>query len=156
MTIHLDAKDQKPEISVILPCRNEEEALGFCIESIEQVFKEHVIDGEIVVSDSSTDSSVDIAKKYNVKIVKHDREGYGVAYLEGFKAADGNHIFMADADGTYNFKQIPEFLKYLNQGFDFVIGNRFKGKIEKGAMPWLHRHVGNPLLSFLFRIFFSV
>ena len=155
MSNFLNAKDQKPEISVILPCRNEEEGIGICIESIEQVFEENVINGEIIVSDSSTDNSVGIAGKYNVKIVKHDKEGYGIAYLEGLKAAEGNHIFMADADGTYDFRQIPEFLKYLNQGFDFVIGNRFKGEIETGAMPWLHRHVGNPILSFLFRVFFK-
>lgn len=144
-----------PSISVILPCRNEEQALGDCIEQIKTVFDQHQLDGEIVVSDSSTDNSPVIAQKLGVTLVKHDQAGYGRAYLEGFKAAQGKYIFMADADGTYDFNALPEFIKYLDQGFDLVIGNRFAGNIEKGAMPWLHRYFGNPSLSFLLRLFFK-
>jgi len=142
------------ELSVILPCRNEEKSLGFCIATIEEILKKYNINGEIIVSDSSIDNSPLIAKKFKVKLVKHDKIGYGRAYLEGFKIAKGEYIFLADSDGTYDFREIPRFLKYLRRGYDFVIGNRFKGKIEKGAMPWHHRYIGNPLLSFLLKMFF--
>jgi len=144
-----------PELSIVLPCRNEEQALGPCLAVIRETLKTHQIDGEIIVSDSSTDSSAEIATKFGAKLVKHDQVGYGQAYLEGFKVVRGKYLFLADPDGTYDFQEIPRFLKYLQQeGYDFVIGNRFKGKIEQGAMPRLHRWIGNPLLSFLLRIFF--
>lgn len=143
------------KISIILPCRNEEQALASCINQINEVFSKHKINGEIIVSDSSIDSSPDIAKKLGVKLVKHDLKGYGRACLEGFKIAQGKYIFMADADGTYDFNEIPNFIKYLDQGYDFVIGNRLQGKIEKNAMPWLHQYFGNPALSFLLRLFFK-
>ncbi|MFQ5646726.1 MAG: glycosyltransferase family 2 protein [bacterium] len=144
-----------PEISVILPCRNEEEALGGCISAIKDVLKKHRITGEIIVSDSSTDRSPDIARELGVILVKHDREGYGIAYLEAFKAATGRYVFCADPDGTYDFREIPDFINCLREGYDFVIGNRFKGKIAKRAMPWSHRYIGNPLLSFILKIFFK-
>lgn len=150
-----EINNKNPELSIVLPCRNEEKALGFCITAIKQTLKKHNINGEIIVSDSSTDHSPQIAKKFNVRLVEHDKVGYGRAYFEGFKVAKGKYIFLADSDGTYDFKEIPRFLKYLEQGYDFVIGNRFKGKIEKGAMPWHHRYIGNPLLSFLLRMFFG-
>lgn len=143
----------KPEISIVLPCRNEEKAIGFCLESIKKVIKENKLKAEIIVSDSSRDNSSAIAKKLGAKVVKHDKEGYGIACIEGFKAAKGKYIFMADADATYDFKNIPRFVEYLKQGYDFVIGNRFKGRIEK--MPFMHRYVGNPLLSAALRLFFK-
>jgi len=143
------------EVSVILPCQNEEKALGGCILEIKEVFKEYSLRGEIIVSDSSIDRSPIIAKELGAVLIKHDKEGYGKAYLEGFKAAKGKYLFMADPDRTYDFKEIPRFLNYLYQGYDFVIGNRFKGKVEKEAMPWLRRHVGNPALSFILRVFFK-
>ena len=149
-----DINEDNLELSVILPCRNEEESLEFCILKIQDIFRTHNINGEIIISDSSSDSSPEIARKHQVKLVKHDKEGYGVAYLEGFKNANGNYIFMADADATYDFTEIPTFLKYLKEGHDFVIGDRFKGKMDKDAMPWLHRCVGNPVLSGMFRVFF--
>jgi glycosyltransferase involved in cell wall biosynthesis len=144
-----------PEISIILPCRNEEKALGFCFENIKEVIKKNNLDAEIIVSDSSSDKSPEIAKKWGVVLVKHDKEGYGNAYLEGFKHAKGKYIFMADADGTYDFREIPKFIHYLKNGYDFVIGNRFGGRIEKKAMPWSHKYLGNPVLSFLLRSFFK-
>ncbi len=143
-----------PEISVVLPCRNEEESLETCILAIMGVFKECSIKGEIVVSDSSTDRSAEIARRHGVILVKHDKEGYGAAYLEGFKAARGEHIFCADPDGSYDFAEIPRVLDSLRDGYDFVIGNRFKGRIAPGAMPFLHQYIGNPLFSFLLRLFF--
>lgn len=142
------------ELSIILPCRNEEQSLDFCLKQIKETIKKNKMDAEIIVSDSSSDRSPEIAKKNKVILVKHNREGYGNAYLEGVKHSKGKYIFMADCDGTYDFTEIPNFLNYLKQGYDFVIGDRFKGGMEKGAMPWTHRYIGNPVLSSLLRLFF--
>lgn len=144
----------KPEISIILPCQNEAEALPFCLKQIKKTIRENNLNAEIIVSDSSTDQSPEIAKKENVILLKHNKDGYGIAYLEAFKIANGKYIFMADADGTYDFNEAPNFLKYLEKGYDFVIGNRFAGKMEKGAMPYFHK-LGNPLLSGILRLFFG-
>lgn len=135
------------DLSVILPCRNEELAIGSCIDSIKEVFKENNIRGEIIVSDSSSDKSADISRAKGVRVVQHNKKGYGRAYLEAFKVARGKIIFLADPDGSYDFNEIPKFINYIDSGLDFVVGNRFKGNIESGAMPWLHRYIGNPLLS---------
>ncbi len=145
---------QNLKLSVVLPCRDEEAAVGECILKIKQVLEQNNIDGEIIVSDSSADSSAKIAQNLGAVLIQHGREGYGTACLEGFKAAKGKYIFLADADGSYDFAEIPNFLAHLELGNDFVIGNRFKGKIAPGAMPLLHRFVGNPLFPFMFRIFF--
>lgn len=147
-------ENKNPEISIILPCRNEAEALGFCLDQIKKVIKENRLNAEIIVSDSSTDKSPEIARSERATLIKHDKLGYGIAYLEAFKIARGEYIFMADADGTYEFSEIPRFIKFLRDGYDFVIGNRFGGKMEKGAMPFFHK-LGNPLLSGILRLFFS-
>ena len=146
---------ENPEISIIMPCRNEEAALDFCITQAKKTIAEKNLDAEIIVSDSSTDSSPDIARKHKVVLVEHGRDGYGNAYLEGFGHARGKYIFMADADGTYDFSEIPAFISHLKNGYDFVIGDRFKGKMEKNSMPFLHKHLGNPFLSFTLRLFFK-
>ncbi len=145
----------KIHMSIILPCQNEETSLAQILATIEQVIKGNQLNAEVIVSDSSSDQSPQIAKKYNVKLLKHDLDGYGRAYLEGFKIAQGEYIFMADCDGSYDFKEISAFIKEFENGADFVIGNRFAGKIEKGAMPWAHRHLGNPVLTFLLNLFFK-
>jgi len=142
------------ELSIILPCRNEEKALSGCLKQIKQVIKKNKINAEIIVSDSSIDKSPKIAKKYKTFLIKHDKEGYGNAYLEAFKQARGKYIFMADADGTYDFKEIPNFLKFLREGYDLVLGNRFAGKMEKDAMPFSNKYIGNPVLSGILRLFF--
>jgi glycosyltransferase involved in cell wall biosynthesis len=146
---------KNPEISIIFPCRNEEEALPFCLKKIKEVIEKNKLSAEIIVSDSSTDRSPEIARKENVILVKHDKEGYGNAYLEGFKKTKGKYIFMADSDDTYDLEKIPFFLKELTNGYDLIIGNRFAGKIEKGAMPWANRHIGTPILSLLLKLFFG-
>jgi len=148
-------KGKNPELSIILPCRNEEKALPDCLSKIKSVIKKHKINAEIIVSDSSIDESPEIARKHKARLVKHDKEGYGIAYLEGFKAARGDYIFMADADCTYDFNEIPNFLKYLREGYEFVIGNRFAYKMHKGAMTWTHKYIGNPVLSWILRLFFG-
>ena len=117
--------------------------------------KAGIKDYEIIVSDSSSDNSPKIAKELGARVIKHNKEGYGIAYLEGFKAAKGKYIICMDADGSYDFNEIPKFIKYLNKEYDFVIGNRFRGKIEKQAMPLLHRYVGSPVLSAILRLFFK-
>ncbi|HBR15264.1 MAG TPA: dolichol-P-glucose synthetase, partial [Candidatus Omnitrophica bacterium] len=142
------------ELSIILPCRDEEKAIGGCLRQIKEVLADCHIDAEVIVSDSSTDCSPQITRSQGIILVKHDKEGYGTAYLEGFKAACGKYVFCADPDGSYDFNEIPRFLECLRRGDDFVIGNRFKGRISPGAMPWLHQYIGNPLFSFLLRLFF--
>lgn len=141
-------------VSVILPCRDEEKSIGLCIKQIQKTLTTNKIKGEIIVSDSSTDNSYKIAKKLDVKIVKHDKEGYGLAIKEGVKAAKGEIIIFADCDGTYDFTEIPRFLEALKDA-DMVLGTRLKGKIMKGAMPWLHQHIGNPMLTRLMNLFFG-
>ena len=142
-----------PQISIILPCRNEEQSIGFCLRQVKEVIKKNNLDAEIIVSDSSTDKSEEIARKHNVILVKH-KIGFGDAYLEAFKVARGKFIFMADSDSSYDFNEIPNFINELEKGYDFVIGDRFKGNMEKGSMPLSHKYIGNPFLSGLFRVFF--
>lgn len=144
-----------PMISVVLPCRNEGKSLLSSINVIKKVFLDLQIEGEIIVSDSSSDDSPEIARKAGVVLIKHDLDGYGNACLEGLNAARGKYLFLADPDGTYDFSEIPKFISELNNGNDFVIGNRFAGKIEIGAMPWSHRYFGRYIFKILVRIFFK-
>ena len=148
--------ENKPEVSVVLPCLNEETTIGECIKNIKNVFKKENINGEIIISNNgSTDKSVMIAKSLNVRVINQPLRGYGAACLKGIHEAKGKLIVMADSDSTYNFLEIPLLLKPLKEGSDFVIGNRFKGRIKKGAMPWAHKYIGNPFLSGLVNIFFK-
>jgi len=143
------------ELSIILPCRNEEQSLDSCLKSIKETIKKYKINAEIIVSDSSTDKSPKIAEKHNIILVKHNKDGYGNAYLEAFKHTKGKYIFMADCDGTYDFGEIPHFINYLKKGYDFAIGDRFKGEMENGSMPFSHKYIGNPILSSILRLFFN-
>jgi len=145
-----------PKISIILPCHNEEQAIGLCLKKIKTILAKNQIIGEIIVSDSSTDQSAKIATGLADKIVQHQKIGYGLAYREAFPHASGDYIFMADPDGSYDFAEIPNFMTQLNNGNDLVIGNRLAGKIYPGAMPWIHRYLGTPLLSFIFRQIFDI
>ncbi|MBI2667486.1 glycosyltransferase family 2 protein [Candidatus Woesearchaeota archaeon] len=142
-------------VSVVLPCRNEEETIGRCIKTIKEVFKRDKIEGEIIVSDSSTDKSYEIAKSLGVRVIKHNKIGYGNAYIEAFKHTKGKYVVMGDSDETYNFYDIPKFLKEL-RNYDLVIGDRFNGLIHKNAMDPLHRYLGNPLLGYTLRHFFKI
>jgi glycosyltransferase involved in cell wall biosynthesis len=146
---------ERPLVSVVLPCLNEEEALGVCIEKIQKSFAKADIDGEIIVRDNgSTDNSVAIAKSMGVRVVYQPVRGYGNAYLKGFASARGSYVIMGDADDTYDFGQIPEFLdRLVNQGYDFVTGSRY---LENGhrPIPFLHRFFGNPLLTAILNVLF--
>jgi glycosyltransferase involved in cell wall biosynthesis len=144
------------EVSVVLPCLNEAEGIGTCIRKIQTVFKRENIDGEIIVVDNgSIDNSPRIAESLGAKLVYQTVRGYGAAYQLGIKTAQGKYIVIGDADDSYDFLEIPKFLQLLREGFDLVIGSRFKGKITKKAMPWTHRYIGNPILSGFLNIFFK-
>lgn len=143
------------EVSVVLPCLNEEKAIAVCIRKIKEVFAREGIRGEIIVADNgSVDRSAEIAKQEGAVVVSELERGYGAAYLRGLREAQGKYIVIGDSDNTYDFYDIAKFLKSLKAGYDFVIGSRFKGRIKKGAMSWSHRYVGNPILSCMTRLFF--
>lgn len=148
--------DNELELSVVMPCLNEEETIGICIKKIREVFSKENINGEIIVVDNgSTDKSQEIARNAGVNLVMEHRKGYGCAYLSGLSQAQAKFILIADSDNTYDFYDIPEFLAPLRNGYDFVIGSRFKGKMQKGSMTWSHRYIGNPILSGMCRLFFK-
>jgi len=143
-----------PEVSVILPALNEEGSIGICIRKIQEVFRDLDLRGEIIISDSSDDRTADIARGLGVKVVHPKHRGYGCAYHEGFRHVRGKYVIIGDADNTYDFSEIPLFLGELEKGADMVIGSRFKGTIQEGAMKPLHKYIGNPLLTgILNRIF---
>lgn len=146
---------KKLELSVVLPCLNEEKTIGICIDKIKEVCSREKISGEIIVADNgSTDRSIEIAKSKGAKVVVETQRGYGAVYLRGLSEATGNYIIIGDSDNTYDFYEIPKLLKPLQEGYDFVMGSRFKGAMKKGAMSWSHRYIGNPILSSICRLFF--
>jgi len=140
-----------------MPCLNEEKTLGLCIEKIQRAFDEMGIAGEIVVADNgSTDRSVEIAESLGARVVRERRKGYGSALLAGISAARGRVVVMADADDSYDWAVLGDFVRKIEEGHDLVMGNRFKGGIEPGAMPPLHRYLGNPVLSTLARVMYRI
>ena len=145
------------ELSVVLPCLNESETLATCVRKARRSFTELGVAGEVVVADNgSTDGSQDIARAEGARVVDVPRRGYGAALLAGIRAATGEYVLMADADDSYALDDLGGFLRELRGGADLVMGNRFRGRIEPGAMPFLHRYVGNPALSMLGRLFFHI
>ncbi len=155
-------EDPTIAISIVLPCHNEEKALNKCLLSIRDVIEKNSLSAEIIVVDNqSTDSSrkilLDNQKRIpQLKIVEETNLGYGAACIKGLMNARGTYMYLADCDNTYDFNDIPRFIEKLDQGYDLVVGNRFQMPIEKGAMPWLHKYIGNPLLSRIVKIFFNV
>jgi glycosyltransferase involved in cell wall biosynthesis len=142
-----------PAVTALMPCLNEERTLSSCIEKAQACFRALGIDGEVVVADNgSTDGSVAIAEALGARVVRERRKGYGSALMRGIEAARGEIIVMADADGSYDWSAMGAFVAKIRAGFDLVMGNRFKGGIEQGAMPLLNRYLGNPVLSLLARI----
>lgn len=146
---------EAPLVSVVLPCLNEEEAIGVCIEKIQRALRRANLDGEIIVCDNgSTDNSVAIAQTMDVRVVHQPVRGYGNAYLKGFASAKGSYLIMGDADDTYDFSLIPEFLdRLVNQGYDFVTGSRYL-KNGHRSIPFLHRFFGNPFLTAILNVLF--
>lgn len=157
--VTLAPSDKEIEVSVILPALDEEVTIGQCIEKIKKVFLEKHIHGEIIVMDSSTDSTGTVARDLGATVIRPEKAGYGYAYIEGFRHAKGRYIVMGDADNTYDFLDIPRLIEPLKQGADLVIGSRFRGEIKRGSMSPLHRYIGNPLLNrilnMVFRTHFS-
>lgn len=155
-SVHSEISTDKPLVSVVMPCLNEEAGLGICIDKIKKVFEREKIDGEIVVSDNgSTDRSVEIAEKAGVRVCHQPLRGYGNAYLKGFAEARGKYFIMVDADDTYDFNLIPDFLKQLiDEKKEFVTGSRYLGG-GQAQIPFLHRVFGNPLLTAILNVFFS-
>jgi glycosyltransferase involved in cell wall biosynthesis len=149
-------------LSVILPAHNEAAGIGFCLEEIKRTLAGLPMPAEVIVVDNrSSDATAAIVKKEMetwsaLRLVSEQTRGYGAACLAGLDSARGRYMFLADADGTYDFTEIPRFLEGLQGGCDLVVGNRFLGGMPKDSMPWHHRYVGNPALSLLVRICFPV
>jgi glycosyltransferase involved in cell wall biosynthesis len=144
------------ELSIVLPCLNEERTLKICIQKATKFLLENHIEGEIIVADNgSTDHSVEIGRENGACVIHIEQKGYGNALRGGFEAAVGKYIIMADADDSYDLENLLPFVQKLREGFDLVMGNRFKGGIRKGAMPWHHKYIGNPILSLIGKIFFK-
>ncbi len=151
-------RKSKVKISVVMPALNEEKTIGTCIRKAKNTFKKHNIKNfEIVIADNgSTDKTVQIAKREGARIVFQPKRGYGNAYMKGIESARGDYIIIGDSDDSYDFTDVMRFLNPLiNEGYDMVMGTRFKGgKIMRGAMPWHHKYIGNPVLSGILNIFF--
>jgi glycosyltransferase involved in cell wall biosynthesis len=148
------ASDDEIVVSVVIPCLNEEENIEACVAAALAALDESGIPGEVVVADNaSEDRSVELATAAGARVVVEPRRGYGSAYLAGFAAARGRYIVMGDADLTYDFGEIPRFVEKLEDGAELVMGDRMDN-IHPGAMPWLHRYVGNPVLTGILNVFF--
>ncbi|NYF50168.1 glycosyltransferase family 2 protein [Tunturiibacter gelidoferens] len=144
-------------VTILMPCLNEAETLAFCVRQAVAALRDNNVAGEVVVADNgSTDGSQKIATDEGARVVNVPVRGYGAALIAGIEAARGKYILMADADASYHFEHLPRFLPKLDEGYDLVMGNRFSGTIEPGAMPPLHRYLGNPVLSSIGRIFFGI
>jgi glycosyltransferase involved in cell wall biosynthesis len=142
------------KVSVVIPCLNEEASIQRCVSEARKALEGQGWDGEVIVADNgSDDRSAQLAKQAGALVIHEPRRGYGSAYRAGFAAAQGEYIVMADADLTYDFCDIPRFVTKLDEGADLVMGDRMSG-IQPGAMPWLHRYVGNPLLTGILNLFF--
>jgi glycosyltransferase involved in cell wall biosynthesis len=148
------APDDEIVVSVVIPCLNEEANIERCVTVALQVLRDAEIPGEVVVADNaSEDRSAELATAAGARVVHEPRRGYGSAYLAGFAAARGRYIVMGDADLTYDFREIPRFVEQLEEGAELVMGDRMDN-IRPGAMPWLHRYVGNPVLTGVLNVFF--
>jgi hypothetical protein len=143
------------ELTILLPCLNEAETLAGCVQEALDALRSHHLNGEVVVADNgSTDGSQEIAVRRGARVVRVEEKGYGRALQGGIAAARGRYILMGDADGSYDFTHAGRFVEKLREGWDIVMGNRFLGGIQSGAMPWKNRYIGNPLLTGIGRLFF--
>src|ERR1700674_4751967 len=143
------------EVSIVMPCLNEAETLATCIQKAQQAIRKDGLSAEIIVADNgSTDGSQLIATELGARLVPVKRKGYGSALIGGIDAAHGELVIMGDADDSYDFTAIAPLIAKLREGCDLVVGNRFLGGIQPGAMPWSHRWIGNPVLTLISRVFF--
>ncbi len=145
------------ELTIVMPCLNEAETIGVCVKKAKAFLAAHGLSGEVLIADNgSTDGSQQIANALGARIVHVPSRGYGAALIGGIEAAKGKYVAMGDADDSYDFGGLMPFVEQLREGADLVMGNRFQGGIAPGAMPPLHRWLGNPVLSFLGRAFFDI
>lgn len=155
---HLYDNHTAPEVSIVMPCLNEADTLEVCIQKAQHALSEHHINGEIIIADNgSTDGSQEIASQMGARVVSVVEKGYGSALMGGISAACGKFVIMGDADDSYDFLEVPKFVDKLREGFELVQGCRLPaggGSIRPGAMPFLHRWLGNPVLSFMVRRMF--
>lgn len=144
------------ELSIVMPCLNEAETLETCIKKAQWYLQEHNVQGEVIIADNgSTDGSQAIARRLGARVIDISQRGYGSALRGGIEAARGQYVIMGDADDSYDFTQLTPFLTKLREGYDLVMGNRFQGGIKPGAMPRLHRFLGNPVLTWVGRVLFA-
>jgi len=145
------------DISVVIPCLNEEAAVGGVVDEARRGIESTGRSGEVIVVDNgSTDRSAEIAAAHGARVIPEPERGYGQAYLTGLANAEGRYVVMADADGTYPLHELDRFVGLLDDGSDLVLGSRFNGKIHEGAMPWSHRRIGNPILTGMLNRMFGV
>lgn len=145
------------ELTILMPCLNEERTLAVCIRKAQAFVERSGVEAEIIVSDNgSADQSVSIAESHGARVVHAMERGYGAALMAGIRAAKGRFVVMGDADDSYDFANLDGFIARLRAGDELVVGNRFRGGILPGAMPRLHQYLGNPVLSFLGRLFFRI
>lgn len=144
------------ELTILMPCLNESRTLKICIDKAQKFLADNNIDGEVLIADNgSTDGSQDIARNAGARVVDIEEKGYGSALIGGCNAALGKYVIMGDSDDSYDFSNLMPFVEKLREGYELVMGNRFKGGIEKGAMPPLHKYLGNPVLSTIGRILYK-
>jgi len=143
------------DVSVVIPCLNEANSIGICVEKAKKAFQEAGLRGEVVVADNgSTDGSIEIVQAHGARVIPVAQRGYGSALKTGIRAARGAFIIMGDADDSYDFAEVPRFVAEWRKGSEVVMGNRFAGEIKPGAMPWHHKYIGNPGLTALLNLFF--
>jgi len=148
--------DNNVELTIVMPCLNEAETLERCIVKAKAYLDKAKINGEVVIGDNgSTDGSQEIARKAGARVVDVPRRGYGAALMGAIEGARGKYVIMGDSDDSYDFSNLDAFVEKLRAGYDLVMGNRFKGGVRPGAMPFLHKYLGNPVLSFIGRLFFK-
>lgn len=145
------------ELSIVMPCLNEAETIARCIEKAHSYLRTKGISGEVIVADNgSTDGSIAIAESLGARVVHVSEKGYGNALMTGIRNSRGKYCIMGDSDDSYDFSDLDPFVTRLREGYDIVVGNRFKGGIRPGAMPFLHKYLGNPVLSFLGKLLFRI
>jgi glycosyltransferase involved in cell wall biosynthesis len=150
-----DVATDRVDVSVVIPCLNEANSIGICVEKALAAFKDAGLRGEVVVADNgSTDGSIEIAERLGARVIPVPQRGYGSALKAGIRAARGAFIIMGDADDSYDFGEVPRFVEEWRKGNEVVMGNRFQGEIKPGAMPWHHKYIGNPGLTTLLNLFF--
>lgn len=149
--------NNKVEVSIVMPCLNEELTIGRCILEVQEFFKRTDISYEIIIGDNnSTDKSKEIAIQHGTTVVDVKEKGYGITLKKATEAANGKYVIMGDSDLSYDFSNLMPFIDKLREGNQLVMGNRFRGGIEKGAMPWKNKYIGNPILSKIGKIFFGI